>query len=519
MASVDWMKMTVQKTGGLAKLHLSKDKRENGNHSNPDIDTSLSHNNYNIGCADTPDMLKSLKRRTEEVDALYPPQKVRKDRVVACSLYCPCPKEISNKGAEEERKFFEGVHQIYADFFGKENVHGSFIHLDEIHEYTDKDGTSKESLAHAHTIVSAYAEWTEKNKKTGEITERKGINGKNFEKRDRYNKLNNLINDFCVKEWNIGFLNGGIAQKKKVEELKAEEELHEIKAEINKANSELKELESQHENRKTELKKETEINTEELIKIQKERISEAMILEEIHRELDPLKEDLDKYQKLEISSKSCIDLEEKKIPLTQKVAVDITALEFIKSQAKAYRVNRDEVDDIRSRTRELDKREQELNEREQTVQEFNEVCSKEYYRQRNLNKILEQTEEQVKSLKEENQKLKTELNEKNQLIEKLNKTINALKAKVISVYKQFVSAIKAMNMLSYSKEKYKANLTDDQQYLIDGISNYAEKLLRKDKLNELADDVAQHISINNDIQNEMDKLMPHMQHDYDGMCR
>ena len=92
MASVDWMKMTVQKTGGLAKLHLSKDKRENGNHSNPDIDTSLSHNNYNIGCADTPDMLKSLKRRTEEVDALYPPQKVRKDRVVAWSLYCPEPR-------------------------------------------------------------------------------------------------------------------------------------------------------------------------------------------------------------------------------------------------------------------------------------------------------------------------------------------------------------------------------------------------------------------------------------------
>lgn len=237
MASVDWMKMTVQKAGGLAKLHLNKDRRENGNHSNPDIDTSLSNNNYNIGCTDTPDMLKSLKNRTEEVDALYPPQKVRKDRVVACSLYCPCPKEISNKGSEEERKFFEGVHQIYADFFGKENVHGSFIHLDEIHEYTDKDGTSKESLAHAHTIVSAYAEWTEKDKKTGEIKERKGINGKNFEKRDRYNKLNNLINDFCVKEWNIGFLNGGVAQKKRVEELKAEEELHEKKAKINRANS------------------------------------------------------------------------------------------------------------------------------------------------------------------------------------------------------------------------------------------------------------------------------------------
>ncbi|MCQ2590973.1 MAG: plasmid recombination protein [Treponema sp.] len=233
MASVDWMKMTVQKAGGLAKLHLSKDKREYGNHSNPDIDTSLSHNNYNIGCSDTPDMMRALKKRNDEVDKFYPPQKVRKDRVVACSLYCPCPKEISKLGSEEERKFFEGVHQIYENFFGKENVHGSFVHLDEIHEYTDKDGTSKESLAHAHTIVSAYTEWTEKDKKTGELIERKGINGKNFEKRDRYNKLNNQINDFCIKEWNIEFLNGGIAQKKKVEELKAENKLNSLKKSIN----------------------------------------------------------------------------------------------------------------------------------------------------------------------------------------------------------------------------------------------------------------------------------------------
>lgn len=519
MASVDWMKMTVQKAGGLAKLHLNKDRRENGNHSNPDIDTSLSNNNYNIGCIDTPDMMKSLKRRTEEVDTLYPPQKVRKDRVVACSLYCPCPKEISNKGSEEERKFFEGVHQIYADFFGKENVHGSFIHLDEIHEYTDKDGTSKESLAHAHTIVSAYAEWTEKDKKTGEIKERKGINGKNFEKRDRYNKLNNQINDFCMKEWNISFLNGGVAQKKKVEELKAEQELHEKKAEINRANSELKELETEYENRKTELKNATEIDTEELIKVRRERITEEQTRAEIRRELTPLKEDLDKYKNLKISSQSNIDLEEKKMPLTRRVSVNSEALELIKQQAKAYRVNRYEIDDIRSKKKELDKREEDINERDAKVREYREICSKEYNRQLNLNKLLERTEEQVKVLKEENEKLKKEINEKNQVIEKLNKTINALKSKVISVYKQFVSAIKAMNMLSYSKDKYKANLTDDQQYLIDGISNYAEKLLRKDKLNELADDVAQHININNDIQNEMDKLMPHMQHDYDGMCR
>lgn len=509
MASVDWMKMTVQKAGGMAKLHLSKDKRENGNHSNSDIDTSLSHNNYNIGCDDTHDMLKSLKRRTEEVDALYPPQKVRKDRVVACSLYCPCPKEISNKGAEEERMFFEGVHQIYADFFGKENVHGSFIHLDEIHEYTDKDGSRKESLAHAHTIVSAYAEWTEKDKKTGEIKERKGINGKNFEKRDRYNKLNNQINDFCMKEWNISFLNGGVAQKKKVEELKAEQELHEKKAEINRANSELKELESQHENIKTELKKEIEIHEEELLKIQKECLSESQTLSEIHRELDPLKDDLDKYRNLEISSKSSVDLEEKKIPLTQKVAVNSAALDIIIQQAKAYRTNRDELNNARNKNKELDERENELKQREQEIQAYRELCSREYTRQLNLNKLLEQTEERAKHLEKENQKLKNEINEKTQMIEKLSQTIKALKSKAVSIYKHFTAAIKAMNMLIYSKGEYKASLTDDQKYLIDGISNYAEKLMRKDNLNELADDIAQHVSVHDDIQEEIDELMPH----------
>lgn len=295
-----------------------------------------------------------------------------------------------------------------------------------------------------------------------------------------------------MKEWNISFLNGGVAQKKKVEELKAEQELHEKKAEINRVNS-------------------------ELLKIQKERLSESRTLAEIHRELDPLKEELDKYQKLEISSKSCVDLEEKNIPFTQKVAVNSTALEFIKAQAKAYRTNRDEVDGMRSKKIELDEREQEINERDQEVQEYREICSEEYYRQRNLNKILEQTEEKVKILEKENQKLKTELNEKNQEIEKLNKIIKAIRSKALSIYKQFASAIKAMNMLRYSKDKYKANLTDDQQYLIDGISNYAEKLMRKDTLNALADDVAQHVSINNDIQNEIYELMPHMPHDLGGM--
>jgi len=478
--------------------------------------------------------VKALKaindeRRANKEEPLQTKRHIRDDAVVMCAtIIKPSAAFMSTLNPENQRQMLLDAYDKLKEIVGESNMKAAVIHYDELvpHLHTfwmpeTEDGRLCAKEKHNLKFLGTL------NKEMPAFLRSKGWDIEDcnaYDAEEEQRKREEMGEEAYKKEKQERRNNQGRSSSKFKHEIQKDiEKLNEkessLSNSISQKNEELKELESQHENRKTELKKEIEIYEEELLKIQKERLSESQTLAEIHRELDPLKEDLDKYQKLEISSKSCVDLEEKKIPLTQKVAVDITALEFIKSQAKAYRVNRDEVDDIRGRTRELDKREQELNEREQTVQEFNEVCSKEYYRQRNLNKILEQTEEQVKSLKEENQKLKTELNEKNQLIEKLNKTINALKSKVISVYKQFVSAIKAMNMLSYSKEKYKANLTDDQQYLIDGISNYAEKLLRKDKLNELADDVAQHISINNDIQNEMDKLMPHMQHDYDGMCR
>lgn len=233
MASVDWQKQTKQKAGAM-KIHLGKNERVEMEHSNQDIDKSKSCLNAYIGCSDYSEAYQAMLKRVAEVDKISPPLRVKKDRIICESLECPCPQLIYGQGRSEE--FFEGLHQIYSEYFGEENVHGTCVHYDEMHPYKDKNGIEKMSLAHSHTLVSAYVEWSDK---TGE---RKGINGKNFERKPRYNELNNLVQDYCKKTFEVDFLTGEEAQKKTVELLKAEGEVADKKREIEALNRQAEQL-------------------------------------------------------------------------------------------------------------------------------------------------------------------------------------------------------------------------------------------------------------------------------------
>lgn len=167
MASINWQKQTMQKAGAMKRHHGQKE-RLNNNHSNKDIDKSLTSQNYYIGCSDYSDAYEKMRERVAAVDKKYPPERVTKDRKVCCSLEAPCPAEISAKGEGEERRFFEELHKLYLEFFGQENVHGTCVHKDEVHKYTDsKTKEERESLSHGHSLVSCYAEWTQV-KKNGE---------------------------------------------------------------------------------------------------------------------------------------------------------------------------------------------------------------------------------------------------------------------------------------------------------------------------------------------------------------
>lgn len=218
MASVNWMKATMQKASGLKK-HLGQTERENGTHSNEHIDKELSHQNYAIGCNDYAEALAQMKARTKEVDEVLPPKRVRKDRVTCCFLELPCPREITEQDKSDE--FFLKAHQLYEEFFGKENTHGTFVHKDEVHEYTAKDGSTQMSLEHAHTLVSAFVEG-------------KGINGKAFETRAKIKALNTAMDEMCVREFGMHLNTGERAGRKSVETLKQESEARQELGELNK---------------------------------------------------------------------------------------------------------------------------------------------------------------------------------------------------------------------------------------------------------------------------------------------
>ena len=219
MASVDWQKATTQQAGAMKK-HNGREERVNGNHSNSDIDKSRSYLNVYIGADDYAPMLAKVKARIKEVDKEHPPKRDMGSKRITCiMLETPVPQEITEQGKAAE--FLRSAHKVIEDFFGAENVGGTCGHFDEQHWYTDRDGKERLSLIHGHTIVAAYAEWTDR--KTGE--QRIGINGKNCETKSRLKALNKAMDEMCHREYGISYNTAETPQRKSVERLKEETEL------------------------------------------------------------------------------------------------------------------------------------------------------------------------------------------------------------------------------------------------------------------------------------------------------
>lgn len=214
MASVNWLKMTMQKAGAL-RVHFEDEDRQERKHSNRNIDPKLTKFNFKIGCDSYKNAMQKLKNRVQYADKRKPPKRVRKDRITCVMLEVPCPSSIRDK-----EQFFRDVHKVYCRFFGHENVCGSFIHADEVHNYKDvRTGDIKQSLEHMHTIVVPY-------------TEEKGVNGKAFETRGRLSALNRRLDRMVRKKYHVGLNTGEIAMKKSVEQLKTESKLKKTKEKV-----------------------------------------------------------------------------------------------------------------------------------------------------------------------------------------------------------------------------------------------------------------------------------------------
>ena len=201
MASITIQKHTFKSASGGQISHIY---RTHKNYSNKDINPELTKYNRYIGNSEQ--AKADLRQRIAEVDEILPPQRKRKDRVVTVSYVAPMPEGDYTR--EQVEAFFTALAKGLFEEFGKENFYGGAIHFDEVHEYTDVDGTKKMSRPHLHLLAVPFVEG-------------KGINGKDFLKKETYSKVNAIADKVCQEMFGKPYQDGSKQRSRgTVEQLK-----------------------------------------------------------------------------------------------------------------------------------------------------------------------------------------------------------------------------------------------------------------------------------------------------------
>ena len=94
-------------------------------------------------------------------------------------------------------------------------------------------------------------------------------------------------------------------------------------------------------------------------------------------------------------------------------------------------------------------------------------------------------------------------------IENQGETIQALTKANRGAYESLTNVCKAVGLLKYDKDgKYKADLTPQQERLIDGVANYSAHWSKKDGHPDLAEKINKEVGISQGIQSEIEELIP-----------
>lgn len=118
----------IQKNMMSAVKGLEKEQNREGKISNPEIDSTKTHLNYDLVQSDL-NLYQRIKQRVEEVK---PVSRVQKNSIVDCSNIITVPQEQYKEwGAEKSKEYLKEVYNYFCKEFGKENVLSAKVHLDE----------------------------------------------------------------------------------------------------------------------------------------------------------------------------------------------------------------------------------------------------------------------------------------------------------------------------------------------------------------------------------------------------
>lgn len=222
MASVNYQKI---KTAGEVKAklrHDEKEERKNAEHTNPNIDKSMTDNNLSYRRKTLPDgsqvplnykdLCMEYNRVIKDLDAKKGANK-RKDRVTCLSLEIPTPDGMTE---DQEEDYFYNLGKVFEEEFPECYLLDGFFHRDEKHDYYDpEDKMYKESRNHA-----TFRYIPIKNGK---------LNAKATLTRAKMKQVNQRLEEMCQSRYGLNFNNGKGKRGKSVEQLKAESNLAEMK--------------------------------------------------------------------------------------------------------------------------------------------------------------------------------------------------------------------------------------------------------------------------------------------------
>lgn len=225
MASCDFAKY---KTAGEAKAmfrHCEEEVRERDSHANQDIDvnrTSLNmafgyfRDGYEAVCKAYDDRIKDLDSK--------PNANKRKDRVTLVGINIPAPEGMDEATS---REWFTKAYEVLTNTYG-ENLLGSAVHFDEVHEYVDSE-TGKTRMSRPHMHVYVIPSVDEK------------LNAKQVTSRRNMISLNNSIHTMTETDFKgYSFMNGTKRKSRKsVEELKQESDKAKIEVEARREASKI----------------------------------------------------------------------------------------------------------------------------------------------------------------------------------------------------------------------------------------------------------------------------------------